>query len=87
MTEMIINGVPPEKIVVGKPIGSRGYASNGYVSPKTLGLYLEKFKSDQNINIGGVMTWMYPGSNDPLLQEWSRGLGFLDNVDFDILKY
>ena len=63
---MIANGVGAEKIIIGKPIGSRGYANNGYISPRTLGLYLEKFKREEHLAVGGVMTWMYPGSNDPL---------------------
>merc|ERR1712110_627597 len=34
--EMADNGIPLNKIVVGKPVGPAGYASNGYVDPAKL---------------------------------------------------
>merc|ERR1712110_786817 len=34
--EMANNGIPLNKIVVGKPVGPAGYANNGYVAPETL---------------------------------------------------
>ena len=39
--EMVNNGVDMNKIVVGKPVGPAGYASNGYVDPKELMFILE----------------------------------------------
>merc|ERR1712071_49758 len=38
--EMVNNGIPMDRIVVGKPVGPAGYASNGYVDPNDLNAWL-----------------------------------------------
>jgi len=62
VAQMIANGVPPEKIVIGKPIGPTGYANNGYVSPKDLHDWgcQAKYDSETFKNWHtGFMTWRY----------------------------
>merc|ERR1711974_68635 len=57
--EMVANGVPGAKIVIGKPIAAAGYANNGYVEPAQLNGYACTYRSDSGVEIGGFMTWMY----------------------------
>lgn len=62
--EMWDNGVPLNKIVVGKPVGPAGYASNGYVDPSLLNDWGCQFQCETGWN-GGYMNWMYSkGSQD-----------------------
>jgi len=72
--EMIDSGVPVGKIVIGKPIGPTGYANNGYVPPIQLKEFACRFKTEFGLEVNGFMTWMYPGSNDPLLGEFGSGV-------------
>ncbi|KAI0272598.1 glycoside hydrolase family 18 protein [Gloeopeniophorella convolvens] len=55
--EIAANGVPLNKIVIGKP-GNSGDADSGYMSPSTLAGCLSTAKS-QGWN-AGAMTWEYP---------------------------
>ena len=62
--EMWQNGVPLNKIVVGKPVGPAGYASNGYVDPVLLNEWGCQFQCETGW-YGGYMNWMYSkGSQD-----------------------
>ena len=66
VAQMIANGVPTGKIVIGKPIGPSGYANNGYVTPKELHDWgcMAKYDSEtfKNWNTG-FMTWRYAMGN------------------------
>ena len=67
MKQMIENGIPPNKIVIGKPIAATGYANNGYVTPENLHDWGCQISEDPGFNgwKGGFMTWMYrKGSAD-----------------------
>merc|ERR1712173_322688 len=57
VAEIISNGVAPEMVVVGKPIGPTGFASNGYVTAQNLQQWACEFKSSHT-EIGGFMNWM-----------------------------
>lgn len=70
VNEIINNGVPAEKVVIGKPIGSSGFANNGYVAPSQLNQFACEYKVEYLQTIGGFMTWMYPGPGSPLLEEF-----------------
>ena len=62
--EIADNGVDINKIVVGKPVGPAGYASNGYVDPKSLNDFGCKALQERGW-VGGFMNWMYAkGSSD-----------------------
>ena len=52
------NGIPMNKIVVGKPVGPAGYASNGYVDPALLHEWGCMSKRDFEWT-AGFMNWMY----------------------------
>ncbi|PIL36453.1 hypothetical protein GSI_00142 [Ganoderma sinense ZZ0214-1] len=54
------HGIPLSKLVIGKPATSAD-ASNGYMSPATLGSCVKKAKA-KGWN-GGVMVWQYPHAN------------------------
>jgi len=66
--EMIQNGVEASQIVVGKPIGPVGFASNGYVDPNDLNSWTCQFEANHGYKIGGFMNWMYPGPNDSVIE-------------------
>ena len=57
VSEMIANGIPSEKIVVGKP-SAPDQATNGYVDPATLGTFVSQAYSQLGWNTG-VMFWQY----------------------------
>lgn len=62
--EMEKNGVPLNRIVVGKPAGPAGYANNGFIDYKSLHDMGCRAKEERNW-VGGFMTWMYAkGSSD-----------------------
>lgn len=56
--EMVNNGIPMDRIVVGKPVGPAGYASNGYVDPNDLNAWGCQFQHEYHWS-GGFMNWMY----------------------------
>ncbi|KAF8521732.1 glycoside hydrolase family 18 protein [Hysterangium stoloniferum] len=58
--QIAANGVPLNKLVIGKP-GSSGDASNGYMAPATLAGCLKQAKA-KGWN-GGAMFWQYPQAN------------------------
>lgn len=66
--EMIDNGIPADKIVVGKPIGPVGFASDGFVEASDLNDWSCEFEATEGHIIGGFMNWMYPGPDDSLVQ-------------------
>jgi len=68
VSEMIDNGIPADKIVVGKPIGPAGFASDGFVEASNLNDWSCEFEGSEGFRIGGFMNWMYPGPNDNLIQ-------------------
>jgi len=74
--EMNANGIPFEKMVVGKPI-TTGDASNGYVDPCTLYKWGLRANSDFGWK-AGFMGWMYtPGSGS------MKKFGSVLSTDFD----
>lgn len=56
--EIADNGVDINKLVVGKPVGPSGYASNGYIDPKTLHDMGCQAMRQRGWN-AGFMNWMY----------------------------
>lgn len=61
--QMMNNGVDPNKLIVGKPIYSSGFASNGFVDIQELHDWGCKFSGDHGWNTG-FMTWMYRRGSD-----------------------
>ena len=73
--EMITNGVPTNKIVVGKYLRDDAgtyYASNGYVEPATLNQWTCSFKSNTSYTVAGFMVWMYAGPSDSSVLNWGK---------------
>lgn len=69
--EIINNGVPMHKVLVGKPV-KRSHAGTGYVDPKTLHDWGEK-AFEQLGWFGGFMGWMYE-TNDQTVDTWEEEL-------------
>jgi chitinase len=61
-----VQGVPLNKIVVGKPAASAGDANNGYIDPSTFASCLASAKA-QGWS-GGAMFWQYPHGAAALAQ-------------------
>ena len=73
--EMISNGVPTDKIVVGKYIrDDRGkyYANNGFVGPAILNQWTCNYKIDTGHTVAGFMVWMYAGPSDSSVLNWGK---------------
>lgn len=61
--EMVARGVPPRKIVVGKPSTMADVMNSGYVNPQNLGLYFKQWKQ-QTGQDPQVMFWQYLNDKD-----------------------
>ena len=72
--ELINNGVPAEKIVVGKPLTTAN-ANNGWVAHTDLNQWACRFLSEHGHSVGGFMIWMYQGATDPAFLAWGPGVG------------
>ncbi|KAJ4490071.1 glycoside hydrolase superfamily [Lentinula aciculospora] len=70
LLEIIANGVPMEKLVIGKPAVTND-ASNGFISPTDLGNCLAQAKKDHGYN-SGAMTWEY--HTDGSSKTWIEGV-------------
>ncbi|KAF9078654.1 glycoside hydrolase superfamily [Rhodocollybia butyracea] len=70
LLEIVANGVPIEKLVVGKPAVADD-ASDGYISPTELGECLTQAKQQNGYN-SGAMTWEYHTDGSTLA--WIKGV-------------
>ncbi len=59
---MIDRGIPPRKIVVGKPATLGDVMNSGYVNPASLGQFLGQWK--QKGHDPQVMFWQYLNDKD-----------------------
>ena len=65
------NGVPLNKIVVGKPIGATGYANNGFVEPKDLNEW-GCLALKENGWRGGFLGWRYDKTEGEVYEKWGE---------------
>ncbi|KIK68421.1 glycoside hydrolase family 18 protein [Collybiopsis luxurians FD-317 M1] len=70
LLEIVANGVPMEKLVIGKPAVAKD-ASNGFISPTDLGKCLAQAKQEHGYN-SGAMTWEY--HTDGTTKTWIQGV-------------
>ena len=71
--EMIKNGVPAEKILLGKPMTSTdGYS--GFTSSSNMLDWTCRYWKESGNKIGGFMAWMYPGAEDPALKAFGKDI-------------
>lgn len=76
LKQIIQNGVPPERLVIGKPIGPSGFANNGYVDPVSLHDWGCQVMNEDGYNgwHTGYMTWMYRKSEPQLVESWGKAV-------------
>ena len=71
--EMIKNGVPAEKILLGKPLTlTDGYS--GFTSSNDMLGWTCRYLKESGNKIGGFMAWMYPGADDPALTAFAKDI-------------
>ena len=73
LQQIVKQGVPQNKIVVGKPLAA-ATSYSGYVTMQTLASWVREARTKFSWD-GGVMTWKYLESSPTLTKEWGETFG------------
>ncbi|MEN9406392.1 MAG: hypothetical protein RLZ12_676 [Bacillota bacterium] len=76
IAELIKQGIPKEKIVMGKLTQKSDGVPNSWVAPKEIGQWLKRAAQDPKVQNykTGVSTWQWHDTGEPTSEEWIRDI-------------